>query len=107
MAFAVVPAMVVVTMRLGIRLRASWPVCSVAGMVFAINCTRLVFDTDLKSVAGQTALAIVYARQLYLAYYFIRNSELVKSIASIAPYAGHICVMAAAPGVTFDTGGLQ
>ena len=95
-AFAAVPAIAVVSLRHGTGMQASWPVWIVVGVVFAINYLRIVFDTDLRSVPGRSALAIVYALQLYLGYYFIRNRESVKNFASIVLYAGHICAMAAA-----------
>jgi len=95
-AFAAVPVIAVVSLRHGTGMQASWPVWMVVGVVFAINYLRIVFDTDLRSVPGRSALAIVYALQLYLGYYFIRNRESVKNFASIVLYAGHICAMAAA-----------
>ena len=95
-AFAVVPVIAVVTLRQGTGIRASWPIWVAVGVIFAINYLRIVFDTDLRSVPGRSALAIVYALELYLGYYFIRNRESVKGYATLVLYAGHISAMAAA-----------
>ena len=95
-AFAVVPVIAVVTLRQGTGIRASWPIWVAVGVIFAINYLRIVFDTDLRSVPGRSALAIVYALELYLGYYFIRNREPVKGYATLVLYAGHISAMAAA-----------
>lgn len=95
-AFAAVPVIAVATLRQGAGIRASWPIWVAVGVIFAINYLRIVFDTDLRSVPGRSALAIVYALELYLGYYFIRNRESVKGYATLVLYAGHISAMAAA-----------
>lgn len=95
-AFAAVPVIAVTTLRQGAGIRASWPIWVAVGVIFAINYLRIVFDTDLRSVPGRSALAIVYALELYLGYYFIRNRESVKGYATLVLYAGHISAMAAA-----------
>jgi uncharacterized membrane protein len=95
-AFAAVPVIAVVTLRQGAGTQASWPIWAAVGVIFAINYLRIVFDTDLRPVPGRSALAIVYALELYLGYYFIRNRESVKGYATLVLYAGHISAMAAA-----------
>ena len=95
-AFAVVPVIAVVTLRHGTGIQASWPIWVAVGVIFAVNYLRIVFDTDLRSVPGRPALAIVYALELYLGYYFIRNRESVKGYSTLVLYAGHISAMAAA-----------
>jgi uncharacterized membrane protein len=95
-AFAAVPVIAVVTLRQGAGTQASWPIWAAVGVIFAINYLRIVFDTDLRSVPGRSALAIVYALELYLGYYFIRSRESVKGYATLVLYAGHISAMAAA-----------
>ena len=95
-AFAAVPVIAVATLRQGAGIQASWPIWVAVGVIFAINYLRIVFDTDLRSVPARSALAIVYALELYLGYYFIRNRESVKGYATLVLYAGHISAMAAA-----------
>lgn len=95
-AFAAVPAIAVVTLRHGTGIQASWPVWVAVGVVFAINYLRVAFDADLGRVPGRSALAIVYALQLYLGYYLIRDRDSVRNFAPLVLYAGHICGMAAA-----------
>jgi uncharacterized membrane protein len=95
-AFAAVFVIAAATLRHGAGIQASWPVWVAVGVIFAINYLRIVFDTDLRSVPGRSALAIAYALQLYLGYTFIRTRESVKGYAVLVLYAGHICAMAAA-----------
>ena len=95
-AFLAVPVIAVATLRPGAGIRASWPIWVAVGVIFAVNYLRIVFDADLRSVPGRSALAIVYALELYLGYFFIRNRESVKGYAALVLYAGHISAMAAA-----------
>ena len=95
-AFVAVPVIAVATLRPGAGIRASWPIWVAVGVIFAVNYLRIVFDADLRSVPGRSALAIVYALELYLGYYVIRNRESVKGYAALVLYAGHISAMAAA-----------
>lgn len=95
-AFAAVFVIAAATLRHGAGIQASWPVWAAVGVIFAINYLRIVFDTDLRSVPGRSALAIAYALQLYLGYTFIRTRESVKGYAVLVLYAGHISAMAAA-----------
>jgi hypothetical protein len=95
-AFAVMPVAALVTLRHGSGFQASWPVWVAVIVVFAINYLRVVFDADLRSVPARSWLAIAYAAQLYVGYYFMRNQEPAKGIATLVLLAGHVCAMAAA-----------
>jgi hypothetical protein len=95
-AFAVMPVAAVITFRHGSGFRASWPVWIAVIAIFAVNYLRVVFDTDLRSVPARPWLAVAYAAQLYLGYYFIRRREPVQGIATLVLLAGHISAMAAA-----------
>jgi hypothetical protein len=95
-AFAVMPVAAVVTWRQGSGFRASWPVWIAVIAIFAVNYLRIVLDTDLRSVPARSWLAVAYAAQLYLGYYFLRNREPVQGVATLVLLAGHVCAMAAA-----------
>jgi uncharacterized membrane protein len=95
-AFAIVPVVAVVSWRHGAAIQVGWPIWVGVAVIFAINYLRIVFNADLASVPGRHLLAIVYALQLYLGYWLIRNRESLKGLASPVLYAGHICAMAAA-----------
>lgn len=95
-AFVIVPIVAVITLRHGSGMQASWPIWLTVGVIFAVNYMRIVFDADLHSVPGESALAIVYALQLYLGYYFIRSRDSQRGIGTFLLYAGHISAMAAA-----------
>lgn len=95
-AFAVMPVAALVTLRHGSGFQASWPVWIAVIVVFAINYLRVAFDADLRAVPARSWLAVAYAAQLYLGYYFLRNREPVKGIATLVLLAGHVSAMAAA-----------
>ena len=95
-AFVIVPVVAATTLRFGSGSGASWPVWLAVGVIFAINYLRIVFNTDLRSVPGREWLAVVYALQLYAGYWFIRDRDAVRGVASLLLYAGHISAMAAA-----------
>jgi hypothetical protein len=95
-AFAVMPVAAAIAGRHGRGFRASWPVWIAVIAIFAVNYLRVVFDTDLRSVPARPWLAVAYAAQLYLGYYFIRSREPVQGIATLVLLAGHISAMAAA-----------
>jgi hypothetical protein len=95
-AFIIVPVVAVTTLRLGSGKGASWPVWLAVGAIFAVNYLRIVFNADLQSVPAREWLAVVYAIQLYAGYWFIRDRDAVRGVASLLLYAGHISAMAAA-----------
>lgn len=95
-AFVIVPIVAVITLRHGGGMQASWPIWLAVGVIFAVNYLRIVFNADLHSVPGKPALAIVYALQLYLGYYFMRGHDSRRGVGMLLLYAGHIGAMAAA-----------
>jgi hypothetical protein len=95
-AFVIMPATAIVAWRHGSGIRASWPIWVAVSVIFAINYLRVIFDADLRPVPARSWLAVAYALQLYVGYYFLRNREPAKGIATLVLYAGHLCAMAAA-----------
>ena len=95
-AFVIMPIAAAVMLRHGSGFRASWPVWVAVIAIFGVNYLRIVFDTDLRGVAGRSWLGVAYAAQLYLGYYFLRKREPLEGIATLVLLAGHLCAMAAA-----------
>jgi uncharacterized membrane protein len=90
------PLTAMVALRYGSGAQASWPIWFAVIVIFAVNYLRVVFDADLRPVPARSWLAVAYALQLYAGYYFIRNREPAKGIATLVLYAGHVSAMAAA-----------
>lgn len=65
-------------------------------IIFALNYVRLMEGTSLEHVAGHNFLALIYALELYVAYYFVRKPEFSPSFAPYTLYAAHIAAMVAA-----------
>jgi uncharacterized membrane protein len=96
-AFLIVPVVAVATMRTEGSLEATtWPVWLAGILIFAINYLKVVFDVDVQSTPARAWLAVAYAAQLYVGYYFLRGRGSSKALATLLLYLGHICAMAAA-----------
>jgi len=95
-AFLVMPVVAVASMRLGARTGALWPLWLAVGLIFLVNYLRVVLDTDLEPVPGSSALAVVYALELYAGYYLVRARSPSAGVAALLLYAGHVAAMAAA-----------
>ena len=65
------------------------------GIVFVANYFRVVAQFDLDAVPASELLLIIYALQLYVAYYFVRREPDLKAFALPVIYAGHVAAMAA------------
>ena len=74
----------------------TWPARMLIGIVFAINYLRVVSNSNIESVPGHDLLALLYAVELYLAYYLVRHPPGLASFAHSALYAGHVALMGAA-----------
>ena len=74
------------------------PLWIAVALIFAANYFRLIPGYSKLSathdVPGHDLLALCYAAELYLAYYFSRKTEGIKDIGTIALYAGHVAIMA-------------
>ena len=91
-AFVLLPAVALAaTRRVG---PSAWPLYIAVVVIFLINYLRAVLDTDVQGVPARSALAIVYAIELYVAYWLARGKQ--EFAAVMALYAGHISAMAAA-----------
>jgi len=95
-AFLLVPAIAVITMRGAEGLGDRWPVWVATGIIFAINYLRVIFDKDVESVPGRPLLAVAYAALLYVGYVFSRRQAAFRGAEAFSLYMGHLSAMAAA-----------
>ncbi len=73
----------------------SGPIGWVIGLIFIVNYLRILSDYRLGDVAAHDYLLIVYAVELYSAYYFIRNEVTLSAMTRPLIYAAHIAALAA------------
>lgn len=73
-----------------------WPIWVAVGIIFLVNCLRIIFNVDIDNVPAQQLLPVAYALLLYLAYWFCRQKDLIGSATALLIALGHICAMAAA-----------
>ena len=66
------------------------------GLVFAINFLRVLTGVEMENVAYPKVLALLYALQLYAAYYFIRRIPSLSGLCAPLLYAGHVSALIAA-----------
>lgn len=74
------------------------PVWFVAGLVFVANYLKLFVGASMTSsfsmTPGHDLLALCYAAELYLGYYFLRRTSGMKDVDKVVLYAGHVAIMA-------------
>lgn len=74
------------------------PLWIAAGLIFASNYLRIFTENSMFSsahdVPAHDLLALCYAVELYLGYYFLRKTASMHEMGRIALYAGHIAIMA-------------
>jgi hypothetical protein len=73
-----------------------WPIKLGVGAVFVINYLRVVAHANLHIIPAHEVLALVYAVQLYAAYYYSRRLPLLEVLGGPLLYAGHVALMGAA-----------
>jgi uncharacterized membrane protein len=75
-----------------------WPLWLAVALIFAANYIKLFAHGSMmfadSEVPAHDLLALCYALELYLAYYFLRKDTEMSDIGKIALYAGHIAIMA-------------
>jgi uncharacterized membrane protein len=74
----------------------SRPLVFVIGLIFVINYLRMVIGFNTREVPAKELLLLLYAAELYFAYYLLRRAPAVPFPRELLLYAGHISVMAAA-----------
>lgn len=73
-----------------------WPVKILVGLVFVLNYLRVVTNVTMSTVPAHDLLAVLYAVELYVAYYLARRLASLAALATPVLYAGHVALMVAA-----------
>jgi uncharacterized membrane protein len=73
-----------------------WPIRTLIGLIFALNYLRVIVVADIDDVPAHDVLALLYAVQLYVAYYLTRQNPILNGLALPALYAGHLATLGAA-----------
>jgi len=94
--FLLVPLAAAASIRNDDGFGSRWPIWVAVGIIFMVNCLRIIFDTDIDAVPARQLLPVAYALLLYLAYWFSRQKDLLGGAAALLLATGHICAMAAA-----------
>ncbi len=94
--FLLVPLVALVSIRNEDGFGSRWPIWVAVGIIFTVNCLRIIFNTDIDTVPARQLLPVAYALLLYLGYWFCRQKELLGSATMLLLAMGHICAMAAA-----------
>jgi uncharacterized membrane protein len=74
----------------------SWPIRALVALVFAINYLRVVGGASIDAVPMHEVLALLYAAELYVAYFLARRLPALDGLATPALYVGHVALMSAA-----------
>jgi len=95
-AFILVPLVAMVSIRSDDGLGSRWPIWIAIGIIFTVNCLRIIFNADIDNVPARQLLPVVYALLLYIGYWFCRQKDLLGGATALLLATGHICAMAAA-----------
>lgn len=101
-ALLLAPLLAVYLMLRGEAAAVGLPIRLLIGVIFVINYLRVMLNTHIASVPAHDLLALLYALELYAAYYFAGRLPSLKMLATPALFAGHIALMGAAVQI-FDS----
>jgi hypothetical protein len=73
----------------------AWPLRALIGLIFSLNYMRVVIIDDINAVPFHDVLAVLYAVQLYIAYYLTRQNSILDAFSLPALYAGHVATLGA------------
>lgn len=95
-AFVLVPAVAWFSATRTAGQGVGWPVWLGVGIIGAANYLRIVSDSDTARIPAGDALTILYALELYAAYWFVQHRRAWQNLYIPLLYAGHVSAMAAA-----------
>ncbi len=95
-ALLLLPAVGIYVRMRGKEAGIGWPVRTLVGVIFTLNYLRVVALVDVDDVPGQDILALLYAAELYVAYYLTRSISILHAFSSPALYVGHVAMLGAA-----------
>jgi len=95
-ALLLMPAVGVYVRLRGKEAGIGWPVRALVGVIFTLNYLRVVALADIEAVPGHDLLALLYAAELYVAYYLTRSNSILSAFAVPSLYVGHVAMLGAA-----------
>jgi uncharacterized membrane protein len=95
-ALLLMPAVGIYLRLAGRMAGVSWPMRALIGIIFALNYLRVVVVADVEAVPAHDILALLYAAELYVAYYLTRDKSVLQAFSVPALYVGHIAMLGAA-----------
>ena len=95
-ALLVLPALGFYLRARGAGATVIWPMRALIIAIFALNYLRVMGETNFSAVPAPQMLALLFAAELYVAYYFARRLPALQSFALPALYLGHVAAMRAA-----------
>lgn len=95
-AFVLVPAVAWFSAMRTAGQGVGWPVWLGIGLIGAANYLRIVSDSDTARIPAGDVLAILYALEFYVAYWFVQRRHAWQNLYIPLLYAGHVSAMAAA-----------
>ncbi len=101
-ALLLLPAIGVYVRSRGRDAGIGWPVQALVGVIFTLNYLRVVALTDIDDVPGHNLLALLYAAELYVAYYLTRRISSLYAFSVPSLYVGHVAMLGAAVQIFDD-----
>ena len=95
-ALLLMPAVGLYVRMRGAEAGIGWPVRALVGVIFTLNYLRVVALADTDDVPGSDLLALLYAAELYIAYYLTRSISTLDAFSVPALYIGHVAMLGAA-----------
>jgi len=96
LALLVLPAVGFYLRAFGHAATVIWPMRALIAVIFVLNFLRVMGEVRIDAVPGHQILALLFAAELYIAYYFARRHAALQGFALPALYLGHIALMRAA-----------
>ena len=96
LALLVLPAVGFYLRAWGAGATVIWPMRALIIAIFALNYLRVIAEANFDAVPAHQMLALLFAVELYVAYYFSRRLPSLQSFALPALYLGHVAAMRAA-----------
>ncbi len=95
-ALLVLPAVGFYLRAFGNTATVIWPMRALIAVIFALNYLRVIGEARIDAVPAHQLLALLFAAELYVAYFLTKRLSALKSLALPALYLGHVALMRAA-----------
>ena len=96
LALLVLPAVGFYLRAWGVGATVIWPMRALIIAIFALNYLRVMGEINFSTLPAHQVIALLFAAELYVGYYFARRLPALHSFALPALYLGHVAAMRAA-----------